>query len=115
VKVKAILLDPSCSGSGMDSLERRVEGEQRNHDKKMRQRLLSLSQFQYKALVKAFSFPQVHRPAIDSLSPKAVMKTTCMGPREREKRQSLISTAYGRWSVWCTRRARCMWRRMRWW
>lgn len=84
MKVKAILLDPSCSGSGMDSLERRVEGEQRNNDKKMRQRLLSLSQFQYKALVKAFSFPQVHRPALNCL-PKAVVETTCMDPGKRDK------------------------------
>lgn len=60
VQVRAILLDPSCSGSGMDSLERRVEQQQGGGGgKKERQRLLSLSQFQYKALTKAFSFPQV--------------------------------------------------------
>uniref|UniRef100_K3WX53 SAM-dependent MTase RsmB/NOP-type domain-containing protein n=1 Tax=Globisporangium ultimum (strain ATCC 200006 / CBS 805.95 / DAOM BR144) TaxID=431595 RepID=K3WX53_GLOUD len=71
--VRSILLDPSCSGSGMtnrldhlldiasghdealeNDVEEDVEGE-------MTARVQSLADFQLEALLKAFSFPQVQR------------------------------------------------------
>ncbi len=71
-QVRAILLDPSCSGSGMvASLERQLDNGNGDESKGKNwragvkgggptARLKALAQFQYKALTKAFSFPQVH-------------------------------------------------------
>lgn len=83
-QVRAILLDPSCSGSGMvASLERQFDGSRQAKPGQPKKgdgppgaeagrnwragvkdggptaRLKALAQFQYKALTKAFSFPQV--------------------------------------------------------
>lgn len=67
-QVRAILLDPSCSGSGMvASLERQVDANEEGRknwragvkDGGPTARLKALAEFQQKALVKAFSFPQV--------------------------------------------------------
>lgn len=63
-KVRGILLDPSCSGSGIVTSPDRinssytVNGEEENTDK---HRIQSLASFQLKALRHAMSFPQVDR------------------------------------------------------
>ena len=62
--VGAILLDPSCSGSGIyTSIDRRstLETVDDNTDDETQQRLQSLSSFQRKALLHAMSFPSVDR------------------------------------------------------
>lgn len=72
-KVRAILVDPSCSGSGITSLERQIEADNKKRKKRGREqqgrgddregeesrRLVALSRFQYTAVIKAMSFPQV--------------------------------------------------------
>jgi putative methyltransferase len=56
--VKSILLDPSCSGSGIvNTPDRRIEGE----DDKNQDRIQALANFQLLALKHAMSFPQVCR------------------------------------------------------
>ena len=63
--IRGILLDPSCSGSGIvNSLERNLEKQ----DKHNKQRLTSLSQFQYNALLKALSCPTVERVVYSTCS-----------------------------------------------
>jgi putative methyltransferase len=64
--VRAILLDPSCSGSGLSSVEREFErenGTTANDDTTQREgektRLLNLASFQIRLLTHALRFPQV--------------------------------------------------------
>lgn len=70
--VRSILLDPSCSGSGMtnrlDHLldiasghDEALENEVEDVEGEMTARVQSLADFQLEALLKAFSFPQVQR------------------------------------------------------
>jgi len=56
-KVKGILLDPSCSGSGM--VGRVDHSTDRRTRKELKQRLSNLASFQKKALLHAMSFPNV--------------------------------------------------------
>lgn len=62
-KVSGILLDPSCSGSGVvRSLERAVELKEDNNgctSEEEKKRLLKLQSFQIQAIEKAMSFPKV--------------------------------------------------------
>uniref|UniRef100_A0AAV1TFJ6 SAM-dependent MTase RsmB/NOP-type domain-containing protein n=1 Tax=Peronospora matthiolae TaxID=2874970 RepID=A0AAV1TFJ6_9STRA len=79
--VRSILLDPSCSGSGMtnrldhlldiagardSTLESGDNAE--DEDEKTTKRLQSLADFQLEALRKAFSFPQVERVVYSTCS-----------------------------------------------
>mmetsp|Transcript_29654 Transcript_29654/g.45346 ORF Transcript_29654/g.45346 Transcript_29654/m.45346 type:complete len:594 (+) Transcript_29654:114-1895(+) len=57
-QVKSILLDPSCSGSGIINQPDRSADDNSNGEK---ERLVSLSNFQLVALKHAMSFPQVER------------------------------------------------------
>ncbi|KAL7684835.1 putative SAM-dependent methyltransferase RsmB/NOP2-type, RNA (C5-cytosine) methyltransferase [Plasmopara halstedii] len=78
--VRSILLDPSCSGSGMtnrldhllDIASSRNTALEENVDtvfeKKTAKRLETLADFQLKALRKAFSFPQVERVVYSTCS-----------------------------------------------
>jgi len=53
-RVRTILLDPSCSGSGSFSLDRLLEDRLKETD----ERVLKLAEFQLEALSHAMSFPQ---------------------------------------------------------
>ncbi|GMH71005.1 hypothetical protein TL16_g05544 [Triparma laevis f. inornata] len=61
-KLKAILLDPSCSGSGI------VNSPDRGGEEDTPERLKSLSNFQLLALLHALSFPQVEYVAYSTCS-----------------------------------------------
>ena len=61
-KLKAILLDPSCSGSGI------VNSPDRAEEDDTAERLNSLSNFQLLALLHAMSFPQVNYVAYSTCS-----------------------------------------------
>lgn len=64
--LKGILLDPSCSGSGIVSQPDRVTDAEEEKDEA--QRLAHLSSFQLLALLHAMSFPQVARVAYSTCS-----------------------------------------------
>lgn len=65
-KVDAILLDPTCSGSGMqDRLEQYMRGEETADDKK---RVESLAEFQLSMVNHALSFPNVMRVSYSTCS-----------------------------------------------
>ncbi|RHY92061.1 hypothetical protein DYB37_005387 [Aphanomyces astaci] len=78
--VRSILLDPSCSGSGMSNRldhllelsamqqENDVEQEHQVEPNDTAARLQALADFQLEALVKAFSFPQVRRVSYSTCS-----------------------------------------------
>ena len=63
--VRGILLDPSCSGSGIVNAPDRYtdggDGDENNDDGEAKKRLESLANFQLVALKHAMSFPQVER------------------------------------------------------
>jgi len=71
VNVRAILLDPSCSGSGIVNQPDRIQHKQHqgnisdssntNENQTTKQRLISLQNFQIMALKHAMGFPQVDR------------------------------------------------------
>lgn len=66
--VTAILLDPSCSGSGVvKSLERALEHTEEN-DETRDERLSSLQAFQIKVILKAMTFPRVNRVVYSTCS-----------------------------------------------
>ena len=65
--MRAILLDPSCSGSGMASrLDHFMDAE--DDSEEGRRRLQKLSDFQKQALLHAFSFPQVRHVVYSTCS-----------------------------------------------
>lgn len=77
--VRSILLDPSCSGSGMtnrldhlldiaSSRDKVLEPTMDEYEEDVATRLQSLADFQLEALIKAFSFPQVQRVAYSTCS-----------------------------------------------
>lgn len=77
--VRTILLDPSCSGSGMtnrldhlldiaSSRDKVLEPTMDEYEEDVATRLQSLADFQLEALIKAFSFPQVERVAYSTCS-----------------------------------------------
>ncbi|CAI5735121.1 unnamed protein product [Peronospora destructor] len=74
--VRSILLDPSCSGSGMtnrldhllDIASARDTVLDSGYEEETAKRLQSLADFQLKALRKAFSFPQVERVVYSTCS-----------------------------------------------
>lgn len=77
--VRSILLDPSCSGSGMtnrlDHLldiasghDEALENDVEDAEGEMTARVQSLADFQLEALTKAFSFPQVQRVTYSTCS-----------------------------------------------
>jgi 25S rRNA (cytosine2278-C5)-methyltransferase len=58
--VTSVLVDPSCSGSGVvRSLERVIERPRLTSDGEQTERLLKLSKFQISVISKAFQFPSV--------------------------------------------------------
>jgi len=60
--VKSILLDPSCSGSGIvTSPDRNESFNEKENKKDQKERILSLAKFQITCLRHAMSFPQVER------------------------------------------------------
>eukprot|EP00794_Sanderia_malayensis_P006004 gene6005-6702_t len=68
-KVKYILLDPSCSGSGMVSrMDDLLEDQDDDKKEKLRQRLEALSKFQYAMLCHALSFPNVRKVCYSTCS-----------------------------------------------
>jgi putative methyltransferase len=84
--VQGIMLDPSCSGSGIRG---RAEREQDDCDTSdVRQRLLNLAAFQTKALAHALSFPSVER----------VVYSTCSVHREENEDvvQTCLAAAAGK-------------------
>jgi putative methyltransferase len=78
--VRSILLDPSCSGSGMNNRldhlldiastrqEQVTEPGMDEYEEDVANRLQSLADFQLEALLKAFSFPQVERVVYSTCS-----------------------------------------------
>ena len=74
--VRAVLLDPSCSGSGIASsnaLERAALDSDDDDDgggggAKARERIAALARFQTRALIKAMSFPQARRVVYSTCS-----------------------------------------------
>ncbi|TMW57479.1 hypothetical protein Poli38472_003404 [Pythium oligandrum] len=76
--VRSILLDPSCSGSGMTnrldhlldiaSSQDQLDTAENEYEEDVASRLQSLADFQLEALLKAFSFPQVERVAYSTCS-----------------------------------------------
>jgi len=68
VNVKYILLDPSCSGSGMVSRMDQLLEDPNENMEKLRLRLESLSKFQYAMLCHALSFPRVEKVAYSTCS-----------------------------------------------
>ncbi|GLD96061.1 hypothetical protein PINS_up004739 [Pythium insidiosum] len=77
--VRSVLLDPSCSGSGMtnrldhlldiaSSQDKQDDAENEYEDSDVASRLQSLADFQLEALLKAFSFPQVERVVYSTCS-----------------------------------------------
>lgn len=77
--VRSILLDPSCSGSGMNnrldhlldiasSRDKALEPGMDEYEEDVANRLQSLADFQLEALLKAFSFPQVERVVYSTCS-----------------------------------------------
>lgn len=77
-KVQYILLDPSCSGSGIvsrfDHLTEEIEVEQETPEQ-VSERLKSLAEFQLKALLHAFKFPNL----------KQVVYSTCSINKEENE------------------------------
>jgi len=74
--LRAVLLDPSCSGSGIgaNSLDRLVDaggrqiGDQTGGERFSAEKIAGLVKFQKAALRKAFSFPQVNRVVYSTCS-----------------------------------------------
>ncbi|TYZ65583.1 hypothetical protein PybrP1_007028 [[Pythium] brassicae (nom. inval.)] len=77
--VRSILLDPSCSGSGMTNrldhlldiasgYDEALENDVEDAEGEMTARVQSLADFQLEALTKAFSFPQVQRVTYSTCS-----------------------------------------------
>ncbi|XP_063059271.1 probable 28S rRNA (cytosine-C(5))-methyltransferase [Engraulis encrasicolus] len=70
--VKHILLDPSCSGSGMvclrDGSSEQPEEQTQEADAQQASRLAALSAFQQRCLLHALSFPQVQRVVYSTCS-----------------------------------------------
>ncbi|KAJ0403689.1 hypothetical protein P43SY_003801 [Pythium insidiosum] len=76
--VRSILLDPSCSGSGMTnrldhlldiaSSQEKQDLAENEYEDDVASRLQSLADFQLEALLKAFSFPQVERVVYSTCS-----------------------------------------------
>ncbi|KAL9179864.1 hypothetical protein ACHAXT_007834 [Thalassiosira profunda] len=67
--VKAIMLDPSCSGSGIVNSPDRLSGDAKDgKDRKDDKRIESLSNFQLVALKHALSFPQAERVVYSTCS-----------------------------------------------
>lgn len=78
--VRSILLDPSCSGSGMNNRldhlldiastrqDQVTEPDMDEYEEDVANRLQSLADFQLEALLKAFSFPQVERVVYSTCS-----------------------------------------------
>lgn len=68
-KVTCVLLDPSCSGSGVfRALERVVEEDAAEVDVSSKNRIDSLRQFQISAIKKAMSFPSVESVSYSTCS-----------------------------------------------
>jgi len=65
-RIHSILLDPSCSGSGIVSTPERL-GDVENEEKKS-ERIELLADFQKRALLKALSFPQVKKVVYSTCS-----------------------------------------------
>eukprot|EP00112_Aurelia_sp_Birch-Aquarium-sp1_P017743 Seg415.2 transcript_id=Seg415.2/GoldUCD/mRNA.D3Y31 product="putative 28S rRNA" protein_id=Seg415.2/GoldUCD/D3Y31 len=66
-KVKYILLDPTCSGSGMVSRMDQLLDDDNSSDR-LQKRLEALSKFQYAMLCHALSFPKVKKVAYSTCS-----------------------------------------------
>ncbi|XP_065066978.1 28S rRNA (cytosine-C(5))-methyltransferase-like [Rhopilema esculentum] len=84
--VKYILLDPSCSGSGMVSRMDHLLDNESDNTERLHSRLEALSKFQYAMLCHALSFPQV----------KKVSYSTCS--IHVQENETVVERAYKRFS-----------------
>ena len=90
-QVDAIMLDPSCSGSGIRGRSDAAQQEGSEEGDVQQQRLLNLCAFQTKALSHALSFPNVRR----------VVYSTCSVHREEDEDvvAACLATAGGRFRL----------------
>jgi 16S rRNA C967 or C1407 C5-methylase (RsmB/RsmF family) len=95
--VKAILLDPSCSGSG---LIRAIDRISEYHSVQQKQRIIKLQSFQSQALLKAMSFPNVSLIVYSTCSinieeNESVVATALLQSRQKQEEESL----FGPWNL----------------
>ena len=89
--VRAILLDPSCSGSGIVN-QPDLHVSSKAHDEKEHERLKTLSNFQLVALKHAMSFPHVQRIVYSTCSVNDEENECVVAAALKEYQQSSIQT-----------------------
>ncbi len=77
-KVKYILLDPTCSGSGMTSRMDDLLDDGKVDKEKLNKRLDALSRFQYAMLSHALSFPKVKKVSYSTCSVHQKVMNLCV-------------------------------------
>ncbi len=93
--VRVVLLDPSCSGSGMNHSI--VDG--RKSDATENIRLQSLSQFQLKALLHSMKFPNAERITYSTCSIFEAENENVVAEALRLQEEPATDTDIGRWEL----------------